>query len=402
LRWLHCSDFHIGKDRTAQERLLEKIVEHVADQVSKGFVPDLVFITGDLANKGVNAEYNSFRNDFVEPMREVLALDGNAWSGRILAVPGNHDVDRTKADAFDRDGTLATGTRFFDPSTEGKSKREILFPRFKAYRQKAAADISGNWLSAREGAFAEEIDICGVRVGVVGINTAWLSKDKHDEGRLTPGFDLTESAIEKIQGCQVRFVLGHHPLGWLQENQAKRLRALFGHHRVIYLHGHLHKAEGSQEDGAGRGFLVLQSGAAFQARDDEPWRNGLLWGEIDLAAEQARVSPRFWNPENYDWPVETGRFPERLRQPGSDWWSYPLPLKSSQKNLPSRPSWNPPNGWEVLTAERLEAMRRDVTAEEAERFFDGAEPEWAFALCPKFPRRAIVEKLTDQAVSFRG
>ena len=53
LRWLHCSDFHIGSDRTAQERLLDKIVGHVADQVSKGFVPDLIFITGDLADRFV-------------------------------------------------------------------------------------------------------------------------------------------------------------------------------------------------------------------------------------------------------------------------------------------------------------------------------------------------------------
>ncbi len=400
MRWLHCSDFHIGSDRTAQERLLDKIVGHAADQVSKGFVPDLVFITGDLANKGVNAEYNRFRKDFFDPLRK--ALGGDDWPGRILAVPGNHDVDRTKADAFDREGTLAAGTRFFDPSAEGKAKREILFPRFKSYRQRAPADVSGNWISDPDGAYAECINIRVIQVGAVGINTAWLSKDDKDQGKLTPGFELTESALEKIQDCQVRFVLGHHPLGWLQEDQAGRLRALFGHHRVIYLHGHLHRAEGRQEDGAGLGFLVLQSGAAFQARDDEPWRNGLLWGEIDLAAEQVRVSPRFWNPDNYDWPVETGRFPENRRETGSDWWTYPLPLKSSQKGLPCRPSWNLPEGWEVLTGERLEAMRRDITTEEAERFFDGAEPDWAFALCPRLPRRAILDELAGQVAGYRG
>lgn len=92
MRWLHCSDFHIGKDRTAQERLLDKIVEHVAARVSEGFIPDLVFITGDLANRGINAEYNTLRKDFVEPLKE--ALGGSAWPGRILAVPGNNAPGR--------------------------------------------------------------------------------------------------------------------------------------------------------------------------------------------------------------------------------------------------------------------------------------------------------------------
>jgi predicted phosphodiesterase len=400
LRWLHCSDFHLGKDRTAQERLLEKIVEHLADRVAHGFIPDLVFITGDLANKGLAKEYDGLRKDFSNPLRE--ALGGAQWSGSIYAVPGNHDVDRTKADTFDRGATLAPGTRFFDPSKEGVSKREILFPRFKAYRQKAPADVSGNWISSHEGSFSEIVNLDGVRVGVAGINTAWLSKDDHDKERLTPGLELAESALSRIGDCQVRFVVGHHPLYWLQEDQERRLRALFGHHRVIYLHGHLHKAEARREDGAGQDFLVLQSGAAFQARDDEPWRNGVLWGEIDLAAEQVRVSPRFWNPENYDWPVETGRFPERLKLPDGEWWAYPLPLKSSQKGLPNQPSWDPPEGWEVLTSARLEAQRREITPQEAERFFDGAEPDWSLALCPKLPRRAVVQGLADQIAGYRG
>jgi len=56
LTWLHCSDLHVGKDGIAQERLLGKIVEHVRERVASGLVPDLVLITGDLANRGVNPE----------------------------------------------------------------------------------------------------------------------------------------------------------------------------------------------------------------------------------------------------------------------------------------------------------------------------------------------------------
>lgn len=340
MRWLHCSDFHMGKDRTAQERLWERILEHVKQRFDAGFVPDVVFLTGDLANQGLPKEYEAVRGGFLGPLRERLG--GNAWKGRILAVPGNHDVDRTKNDDFTRDDPLQAAAKFFDPDKTGQGKREILSPRFKAYRQKATVDVNGNWVSTQDGAFAEVIEFPGLKVGVVGINTAWLSKDDKDQGRLTPGFPLVEAALKKVQGCQVRFVLGHHPLYWLEEGQERRLRALFGHHRVIYLHGHLHRAEARQEDGAGQGFLVLQAGAAFQARDGEPWRNGILWGEIGPAAKELRVSPRFWNPDNYDWPVETARFPERLRD--GDWWVYPPCPPPSPRRPSSRPGSPPPAG----------------------------------------------------------
>jgi hypothetical protein len=311
-------------------------------------------------------------------------------------------VDRTKADGFDRAAPLAPRAEFFDASKTGKAKRDIVAPRFRAYGREAPIDVPGGWISSAEGAFAERIVVGGLDVGIVGINTAWLSKDNKDQGKLTPGFGLPEAALKKIKDCQVRFVLGHHPLNWFDEDKVQPLRALFGQHRVIYLHGHLHKSEGHQEDGSGQPFLILQAGAAFQARDDEPWRNGLLWGEIDLGAEQVRVSPRFWNPDHLDWPVETGRFPERLRQPGSDWWVFPLPLLPTQKGVPNQPAWQPPEGWEVLTTHRLDAMRRPITPAEAERFFDGAEPDWAFALCPKLPRRALVALLAERIASFRG
>jgi hypothetical protein len=197
-----------------------------------------------------------------------------------------------------------------------------------------------------------------------------------------------EAALDKIKACDLRIVLGHHPLHWLIEDEGARLRTLFGHHEVIYLHGHMHRTEGRREEGAGDLFLVFQAGATFQARDEELWKNGLLWGEVDWQRAELRLSPRFWNSSNYDWPPETGRFPEKLRVPGSDWWSWPLP--GAQRTGAGRtPAWQAPPGWQVLDATALEAHRRVITADEAARFFDGAEPDWSLALCPTLPPTSL-------------
>jgi 3',5'-cyclic AMP phosphodiesterase CpdA len=72
IRWLHLSDFHVGKDDWAQRRLFEKIIEHVADQKGKGFIPDVVFITGDIANAGQKSQYTEFHRGFFAPLQDAL------------------------------------------------------------------------------------------------------------------------------------------------------------------------------------------------------------------------------------------------------------------------------------------------------------------------------------------
>ncbi|WP_104423138.1 P-loop NTPase [Methylobacter tundripaludum] len=110
------------------------------------------------------------------------------------------------------------------------------------------------------------------------------------------------------------------------------------------------------------------------------------------------MSPRYWNPDNMDWPTETGRFPEKLRVPNSDWWAYDLPTSDEIK--PS--SWQAPDGWMLIDQAVLENHRRDISADEAERFFDGAEPDWSLALCSDLPRRAVVESLVERIATYQG
>ncbi|MDP2092909.1 MAG: metallophosphoesterase, partial [Hydrogenophaga sp.] len=72
IRWLHLSDFHVGKDNFGNRRLLDKIIEHVSKQAIASGVPDLIFITGDVSNRGAKQEYETFRRDFYTPLIEVL------------------------------------------------------------------------------------------------------------------------------------------------------------------------------------------------------------------------------------------------------------------------------------------------------------------------------------------
>ncbi len=70
-KWLHLSDFHIGKDNYGQIKLFKYLHEHMSQNKKKGFFPDAVFITGDIANKGQADEYDMFLKEFIEPLSEI-------------------------------------------------------------------------------------------------------------------------------------------------------------------------------------------------------------------------------------------------------------------------------------------------------------------------------------------
>ena len=258
--------------------MFDYILAHVRKQKAAGFVPVLLFITGDLANDGLAGQYDTFWLEFVDPLQTEI---GDGIRDLTFAVPGNHDADRNENQAFSREEMSGAPNHCFDPTVEGEKLRSILRPRFKAYSDSDLTSVKGAF-SGLDGAFAKNIELQGIQVGVVGINTAWLSKDDADERKLTPGKPLLEKALSTIKDAKLRIVLGHHPVGWLIPEQQKSIKSLLSQHHALYLHGHLHEPWAEPTYGSGNSFLAIQAGASFQAREGEKWPNGLVCGEAHL------------------------------------------------------------------------------------------------------------------------
>ena len=413
IRYLHLSDFHVGKDDYAQRKIFKAILDHVREKQADGWVPDLVFITGDIANRGQASEYDIFNYEF---LAELETIFGNDWQGKIFAVPGNHDVDRSRVKFLDREAMGTQDAMVFDVTPESQSTRQtFVLSGVQAYIENDESHAAENWLDTPTGTFTEIVDIHGVSLGIVGINTAWLSKDDKDKGNLTPGLNLVQDALEGLPDCDLRIVLGHHPLDWFLEKEANRIRQIFGKHHVLYLHGHLHRARArGQENSAGKPFLSIQAGAAFQARDDEVWRNGLLWGELDLEQQKLRLQPRHWSMDHDGWVMSSDAFsPEREAQDGK-WWEFALPGTSQAGQQHSTSASKAqvlkvtlPEGWNhenlsTLASRRAALAKNALSEQEAVQYFDGGTPDWRIALSPVIPRRAIVQELQDTIAGGRS
>ncbi len=403
IRWLHLSDFHIGMDDYFQRKLFDEILKHVEQRISEGFGLDLVFITGDIADKGKSDQYDTFVSEFLSPLHKLMGADAHK---KIFIVPGNHDVIVDAYKYFSRDEIYGKGSHFFDPTCDGLKERCQVLPRFETYAQQSLLTPT-SWLDTDLGAYVAIIEIRSVKLGIVGINTAWVSKgtkkgELGDRHCLSPGIHILEDSLKKLGGCNIKIVIGHHPIDWFHDLHVNDIKVILGEHQALYLHGHLHRVRVTPE-ADGQRFLCVQSGAAFQSRpeDETEWVNGILWAELDVQLAALRLQPREWRER--EWRVSRD-LPNNRQLPDQNWWQFPLPCgadnTTSVAAVPLLELVRYPIGWQPIDAAFLDRQRELIDNTHASRFFDGAVPDWRIVLSKYIPHLDVVTRAFGRLMNY--
>jgi 3',5'-cyclic AMP phosphodiesterase CpdA len=87
-QFLHISDLHISNDETSDRAVvLDPLIERVRDDRKAGINPEIVIVSGDIANTGAEAEYEQAKVFFDDLLR-CLDLPPE----HLFMVPGNYDV----------------------------------------------------------------------------------------------------------------------------------------------------------------------------------------------------------------------------------------------------------------------------------------------------------------------
>jgi hypothetical protein len=385
--------------------------DEIIEAVERHAKPDLVFLTGDMAFGGTELEYRNLEDAFINRLKEVLPTNCP-----LFTVPGKHDVDR------DRGikprlwiGDAEEAKKFQAPDEAGARKRtDILLPRFTAYSEfdTRVANWGRDWLRSEAGSVWWSSEIHGTKITIVGINTAWLCQDNQDWGRLSPGRYLLEHAIGEAQteNPELLIVLGHHPLSALAiehepSGDGQRIRQRLAQANAIYLHGHLHRNGNDKIGDALRTTLTIQAPSAFQAHDDERWRNGILWGEANLESGYVVLEPLRWNEGDSEYKFDSDAGYNSDRVHGEDKFQLLLPghvvtVTSEVGKLRVTKPHDLPPGWEIVdNASLVEIRSHPPSTGEMIGFFDGMLPTLRLALAKGVQPRAIAEKL---AARFRA
>lgn len=306
LTWLHISDLHIREgesyDRDVVLRALIKAVDNYRKQGRKA---DLIFVTGDIADSGKENEYR-IATQFFDALLEAAKVDKK----NLFVIPGNHDVDRSQATPLCRTLTSREDAdTYFAP---GQKKRHLL-DKFEAYRSWFDKYFEGIRLLDPKTTCGplEMVNVGTFCLEVLPVNTALFALDDHDHGKLWIGRRCLESQIQdlKAQDRQLRIVLVHHPLDWLNDHERANIKFSIRQNFHILLRGHLHETDLETVTTNEGKCLEIAAGASYCTRK---WPNRAMFATFDgsnLAVHPIRYedTPReLWTLDPTVFPHEEG------------------------------------------------------------------------------------------------
>lgn len=293
MKILHISDVHFGMgDRSAEQpRITEALIEAVH---ADGTIPDICIFSGDLADKGETAQFESG-----EAWLRRLVRD--EWNAALVVVPGNHDVDRqgTRPNLF---RAIAGDAGVFHDWTRAKTVNcDHLIPFFKWYEKaKTRLPLCGDWNSP----FG--LHHCNteykIPVHVIGLNSALFCCDNSDEKNLIIDPKVLNTYLglaAKQKGLVI--AVAHHPLDflvpWNREQIEQILAQEEGAH--LFLHGHLHAAAArARTDSTGSGLTTLAGGAAYQG---SKWPQYFAFYTLDFDKREVTASVYNYSQNSGKW-----------------------------------------------------------------------------------------------------
>ncbi|MEV3920813.1 metallophosphoesterase [Actinomadura coerulea] len=276
LTWVHLSDMHFGHGehhaRVERREILEALIEDLRSMSAHVPGIDQVIVSGDIAFTGGarrEDEYAEARA-FFDRLASSLGLDRDA----VLLSPGNHDVDRSPAlDDHDTRRWLdeLRGGHSIEEAFASSADRQRLHARFGNYLQFSAdygpAFDQPGATATQGGAplfWSTLVDARqDLRIRICGGNTALLSQDDDDHGRLQVGLSQLRETVQPDGGQDVTILVTHHPLDWCRDHDVLEPRV----RRWVDLHlcGHVHRAESERyEHGSGGGVIRITAGALHE------------------------------------------------------------------------------------------------------------------------------------------
>lgn len=314
LRFLHLTDWHVGMGE--QGWLWPNVREAFFDDLGRlhqrlGDL-DAVFFTGDLTQRGSAAEFEKLDAWLAAIWKRLAEL---GFDPVLMAVPGNHDLQRPppKSSVIKALGAWQTDHEIRDSfwSEVDGEYRQCVRTAFAPYaawaeRQPAMKRVIPRW-GALPGDVSAMLEREGLRVGVVGLNSAFLQLTGADFDKK---LDLDIRQLHAACGGDapawlaqndLNLLLTHHPPSWLEPRRLKEhfeTEVAPPGRFALHLHGHLHEPNAYAEVAGGSRPRYRLAGPSLFGLErfeglggvNEERIHGYAAGRIDLVAGEGLAS----------------------------------------------------------------------------------------------------------------
>lgn len=224
----------------------------------KNIEPDLLFITGDIADKGKRNEYEQAKTWIEQLVKKIWSINGNLSNmdrDRIILVPGNHDYDlsinasdiyefKFKADVID---TFVKKDNIIEYNNQ-----KIGFYNFIEF----AYELTGNidWYKYLEKAFYLNSKFLNLGINIYSLNSVYGITNRNCENRFDQFYcDLSQiddqqlHCSEEARDVLCNILIMHNPPSDFRkgteygEKSWNRMQTLIEDNKInICLYGHTH------------------------------------------------------------------------------------------------------------------------------------------------------------------
>lgn len=317
LRIVHLSDIHFnGNAKTDFDEFIVKALIKDLKRFNEEKKIDLVFITGDLIDKGgdgfdkdIELALLNFEESFLKRIKDEIGLEDN----KFFIIPGNHDVDQSGIVDYIEDGlkNKLTNTesvnRVIDSNDTNAVSRAKKFKDFeKALHSNYPYEYT---ISNFQSTYKYQVD--DYTIGINCLNSAWRCYDsKTDKEKLIIGERQFTKAREIIEDCNLKIALVHHTADWLAEFDNKCSQVFLKDYDMVFC-GHVHEgACWTKTNMYGTNFIsVTASNWTNNIRStDRIFANGYSIIDFDRRTRGIKVSHRryCYSKEDYDPNTDLG------------------------------------------------------------------------------------------------
>ncbi len=308
VRILHLSDFHFRPSTTWDaSTVLGRLSVDIARLARTGLAPDIIVLTGDIAYSGKRAEYDLARTWITT---ELLPAAG-VGADRLVIVPGNHDVDRSRVDfmaqqvmrGIREERNQQRVTEVLDG--EGRALLLRRLDEFMAFVNDlgaAGAPLVRPWYQAI-------FEIEGMTLHCAAMASSWLSGDDSDYGGLLLGLRQCNEVMSGADSADVVLVALHHPWDYVAEWDRRSSLAEIERSAGVVLRGHLHESRYDyRESTRHAGLIELAAGACYESSQHPNSYHLLELRPRAPRERRARVHVRYWDPARRDWRADRNAF----------------------------------------------------------------------------------------------
>jgi 3',5'-cyclic AMP phosphodiesterase CpdA len=203
---LHMSDFHYSSKNDADgvksirgnnKRILGEFIDFFRNK--NVIKPNIIAITGDIANEGNIEEYMAFHENFLSPFLEIVELTPTD----VIFCPGNHDIMR---DELEKERGVID-----DKELDKVLAYEGVFKDYIKYQDKFFTPLKCS-VAGGTGKYEFLSRLSGYRniggIHFLSLNSAWFSRthdwygnngNESDFGKLSFGYVFVEDAVKNLR-----------------------------------------------------------------------------------------------------------------------------------------------------------------------------------------------------------